>query len=263
MNNYPLNNISIQTRSVIILFIFMAVMLSFARGAELVPIYQTEIVNTFPHDPNAFTQGLVSIGGQLYEGTGRNGQSSVRLLDLETGEIIKRKNLSNRYFGEGITIHNNSIYQLSWRSHLGFVYDQESFELKKTFYLPGEGWGITHNNEQLIISDGTSTIRFLDMESQQELRRIEITDENGPVIRLNELEFINGEIWANIWYENFIVRINPETGKVNSRVNLDLLYPERTSSEDVLNGIAWDEQTQRLFVTGKLWPNLFEIKVLE
>lgn len=232
-------------------------------GAEPIPMYQVEVVNTFPHDSNAFTQGLAAIDGQLYEGTGRNGQSSLRLVELETGQITKRRNLSSRYFGEGITISGNTIYQLTWRSHLGFVYDRDSFDLQKTFYLPGEGWGITHNNEQLIVSDGTATLRFLDMQTQQEVRRIQVSDGNGSVIRLNELEYINGEVWANIWYENYIVRIDPETGRVNSRVNLDGLYPDRQSSEQILNGIAWDELNQRLFVTGKLWPDLFEIKVSE
>jgi glutaminyl-peptide cyclotransferase len=256
-----LSSLSVSLRCLLLFFLLAGALPSVSLAAEA-PVFQAEVVNTFPHDSNAFTQGLIAIDGQLYEGTGRKGQSSLRLVELESGEMLKRRNLSNRYFGEGITLLNDKIYQLTWRSQLGFIYERESFELLKSFFLPGEGWGITHDGSLLIVSDGTSYLRFIDPDSQQEVRRIQVTDANGPVDRLNELEYINGEVWANVWYASYLIRIDPVTGMVNSRVDLAGLTQNR-SSEDVLNGIAWDEQAQRLFVTGKLWPNVFEIRVLE
>jgi len=177
--------------------------------------------------------------------------------------LLQRRNLDARYFGEGITILNDRVYQLTWRSNVGFVYDLESFEQLGSFYLPGEGWGITHDGEHLIVSDGTANLRFLDPQSLDEVRRIEVNNENGPVRNLNELEYINGEVWANIWYQNFLVRIDPQSGRVNSMVDLSDLNPNRRSFDAVLNGIAWDAEQQRLFVTGKLWSRLYEIRVLD
>ena len=248
----------------IILYPFFYILLTCSvHAAENVPVHNIEVLNTFPHDPNAFTQGLAFHDGQLYEGTGRNGQSSLRLVDLESGELLKRHNLSARYFGEGITIRHDRIYQLTWRSHVGFVYDLATFNQERSFFIAGEGWGITHNEDALIISDGSSELRFLDPDSLQEMRRISVTLNGKSVEYLNELEFINGEVWANVWYQDVILRIDPENGSVKSIVDLTSLYQDRDSREKVLNGIAWDEQGQRLFVTGKLWPNLFEIEVLE
>jgi len=232
-------------------------------GSGESPVYQIEVINQFPHDTEAFTQGLVFVDGKLYEGTGQRGQSALRLLDLETGELLQRKNLERRYFGEGITILGDKIYQLTWVSNVGFVYDKESFTQLSSFYLPGEGWGITHDGEYLIVSDGSSYLRFLDPESLTEVKRIQVTDELGAVANINELEYINGEIWGNIWYQDYIVRIDPESGAVNSRVDLSGLYTARRNRDAVLNGIAWDADNERLFVTGKLWPSLYEIKVLE
>jgi len=232
-------------------------------GSGKSPVYQIEVINQFPHDTEAFTQGLVFVDGKLYEGTGQRGQSALRLLDLETGELLQRKNLERRYFGEGITILGDKIYQLTWVSNVGFVYDKESFTQLSSFYLPGEGWGITHDGEYLIVSDGSSYLRFLDPESLTEVKRIQVTDELGAVANINELEYINGEIWGNIWYQDYIVRIDPESGAVNSRVDLSGLYTARRNRDAVLNGIAWDADNERLFVTGKLWPSLYEIKVLE
>lgn len=244
---------------VIALFFGFPINLSFGE----VPVYQAEVVNQYPHDPNAYTQGLVFSDGKLYEGTGQRGQSALRLLDLETGELLQRHNLERRYFGEGITILHGKIYQLTWASNVGFVYDKESFTQLSSFYVPGEGWGITHDGEYLIVSDGTSYLRFLDVETLSEIKRIQVSDEVGAVSNINELEYINGEVWGNIWYQDYIVRINPDTGKVNSRVDLTGLQTTRRNRDAVLNGIAWDADNERLFVTGKFWPSLYEIEVLE
>lgn len=253
----------IKDHSFLIGLSILIIWANFLQAAESIPVYKVEIVKTYPHDSDAFTQGLTVYDGLLYEGTGRNGQSSLRLLELSTGEILKRRNLSARYFGEGIAVMEDKIFQLTWQSSLGFVYDRESFSLSKTFFLPGEGWGLTHDGDFLIVSDGTSFLRFLDPVTQEEIRRIEVTDNNGPVDRINELEFINGEVWANIWYTDYLIRIDPVSGQVNSYIDLSDLYPQRDSRDDVLNGIAWDSKQQKLFVTGKLWPNIYEIQILE
>jgi glutamine cyclotransferase len=242
----------------------LAVLLSFGSVAACaeVPVATVRVVNTFPHDPDAFTQGLVVQGGELYEGTGRNGQSSLRRVALETGEVLQRRNLGALYFGEGITIMNEKVYQLTWQSQLGFVYDRANFELKKTFFLPGEGWGITHDGTHLIVSDGTAQLRFLDPETQQEVKRITVTEDGLPLNRLNELEYVNGEVWANVWYTDFIVRIDPATGQLKGKVDLAGLHQTR-GADDVLNGIAWDAAAERLFVTGKLWSAVYEVEVVE
>jgi len=227
-----------------------------------VPVYEVEVINTFPHDPQAFTQGLVIHEGALYEGTGRNGESSLRRVALESGQVLQRQNLGARYFGEGITILDGKVYQLTWQSHLGFVYDLATFKLEKTFFYSGEGWGITHDGERLIVSDGTARLRFFDPESLRETGSVPVTLDGQPLDKLNELEYINGEVWANVWYTDSIVRINPETGEINAIVDLSGLNEQR-AVDDVLNGIAWDPAEGRLFVTGKLWSNLYEIKVRE
>src|SRR5688572_25534327 len=192
-----------------------------------VPTYTATVVNTFPHDPNAFTQGLEIEDGQLYEGTGRNGQSSLRKVALETGEILQRSNLNARYFGEGITIMNGKVYQLTWQTHLGFVYDLASFKVEKTFFLPGEGWGITHDETHLIVSDGTAFLRRLDPATLTEVSRVEVKMDGLPLDRLNELEFVNGEVWANVWYTDAIVRIDPTTGTVTGRIDLSAINQQR------------------------------------
>jgi glutamine cyclotransferase len=243
------------------LFAALLALVSVIACAE-VPVSTVRIVNTFPHDPQAFTQGLVALNGELYEGTGRNGQSSLRRVALDTGEILQRRNLGNLYFGEGITIMGEHIYQLTWQSQLGFVYDRTSFDLQKTFFLPGEGWGITHDGTYLIVSDGSAVLRFLDPETQVVAKRVTVTEDGVPLDRLNELEYINGEVWANVWYTDFIVRIDPDTGSVTGKLDLSGLHQQR-ATDDVLNGIAWDAEAERLFVTGKLWPSLFEIEVVD
>jgi glutaminyl-peptide cyclotransferase len=223
-----------------------------------------EIINTYSHDLNAWTQGLVFENGILYEGTGRWGQSELRQVALESGLVIRSQPLEDQYFGEGITIFGDRIYQLTWQENTGFIYDKNSFELTQTFSYPHEGWGITHDGRQLIVSDGTPTIRFWNPDTLEETGRITVYDNNGPVNRLNELEFVDGEIWANIWLTDQIARIDPETGWVNAYIDLTGLLDTADVAQpvDVLNGIAYDAATGRLFVTGKLWPTLFEIRVI-
>ena len=234
------------------------------------PLYTYEIINTFPHDPNAFTQGLIWIDGILYEGTGRYKQSTLRRVALDTGQVLQMKPLPPELFGEGITLFDDKIVQLTWQNGLGFVYNPKTFELIGQFTYPTEGWGITHDGQQLIMSDGSATLYFWDPDTFTETGHVDVFDENGPVVRLNELEYINGEIYANIWQTDRIARIDPKTGRVTGWILLtDLLSPEElTNPSDmangvaVLNGIAYDADNDRLFVTGKLWPKLFEIKVV-
>jgi len=223
-----------------------------------------QIVRTYPHDPQAFTQGLIYVDGHLYESTGLRGKSSLRLVDLETGQVLQRHDLPATYFGEGLTDWGSNLIQLTWTTHIGFVYDRSSFAVQRTFQFEGEGWGLTHDERQLILSDGTSSLRFLDPKSFRVVRRLKITDEDShPVDNLNELEYVHGEIYANIWHSDQIVRISPRSGKVLGRIDLSgILDPQqRNDSDAVLNGIAYDRSGNRLFVTGKLWPKLFEIRV--
>jgi glutamine cyclotransferase len=222
-----------------------------------------QIVHVYPHDPRAFTQGLIYVDGHLYESTGLYGSSSIRMVDLNTGRVLQKYDLPAQYFGEGLTDWGSTLIQLTWRAHKAFVYDRFSFSLLRTFEYPGEGWGLTHDATQLIMSDGTSYLRFLDPKSFREIRRLHVTDETGHGIEnLNELEYIHGEIYANIWQTDTIVRIAPDTGKVLGRIDLSGLIDKREleSSDAVLNGIAYDTTGNRLLVTGKLWPKLFEIK---
>ena len=221
------------------------------------------IINTYPHNINAFTQGLIYHEGYLYEGTGKNGLSSLSKINLEDGEVLMTERLNRRYFGEGIEVVGNKIYQLTWQSNIVFVWDKINFEQLTTHYNPTEGWGLAYDGEQLILSDGTSSLRFLDPESFSTQRQVIVTFNGNPLSSINELEYIDGEIWANIWQTDIIVRINPDTGVVSSFVDLTGLSDETQlgSNEAVLNGIAWDAQNGRLFVTGKHWANLFEIEV--
>lgn len=238
----------------------------FALAREPAPrVLNVKVVDQFPHDPNAYTQGLTFHGGFLFEGTGKKGESSLRKIDLSTGQVVKSVLLNRRYFGEGITILNDKIFQLTWKSQRAFVYDLESFRYLKTHRLSGQGWGLTHNNEHLIVSDGTPTLRFIDPDTFKVKKRIRVSSRGRLIKNINELEFIDGEIWANVWFEDVILRISPETGNVLSVVNLKGLLPRRYRPERdaVLNGIAFDQNARRLFVTGKNWPKLFEIRVLE
>ena len=223
-----------------------------------------QIVHTFPHDPQAFTQGLIYVDGHLYESTGLYGRSSLRMVDLSTGNVLQKHDLPRDIFGEGLTDWGSTLVQLTWTSHKAFVYDRFSFSLQRTFSYDGEGWGLTRDETQLILSDGTAFLRFLDPNTFRVTRRLRVTDQAGRAVEnLNELEYIHGEIYANIWQTDDIVRISPRTGKILGRMNLSGIIDKRELRGEgaVLNGIAYDAKGDRLFVTGKLWPKLFEIKV--
>jgi len=223
-----------------------------------------KVVHVYPHDPNAFTQGLIFIDGHLYESTGLNGRSSVRMVDLASGQVLQNHNLAPDDFGEGLTDWGSSLIQLTWVSHKAFAYDRFSFRLLKTFHFDGEGWGLTHDDKHLILSDGTDELRFLDPESFRVIRKLKVIGENGSKVQnLNELEYIRGEIYANVWQTDEIVRISPKSGKIVGRVNLSGIIDKKElhGNGAVLNGIAYDPASDRMFVTGKLWPKLFEIKV--
>jgi len=228
------------------------------------PIYTYRIVNTYPHARDAFTQGLVFTNGFLYEGTGNYGGSTLRKVDIKTGRTLQISRLTPEYFGEGITVYGDKIIQLTWQSHVGFVYDKTSFKLLRRFLYPTEGWGITHDRSRLIMSDGTSILHFLDPETFEEKGRIQVKDKDRLVSGLNELEYVRGEIFANVWPTNRIARISPQTGRVLGWIELGGLLDrdDLTRSVDVLNGIAYDSIQGRLFVTGKWWPKLFEIEVV-
>lgn len=227
--------------------------------------YTYRIVHTWPHDPQAFTQGLIiDENGTMYEGTGLYGRSSLRRVDWETGQVLQSIQLPEQYFGEGITLWDDRIIQLTWRENRGFVYDKDTFELLEEFTYPHEGWGIIHDGVRLIVSDGTATLYFWDPETLEEIGRVEVYDDDGPVVRLNELEYVEGEVWANIWQTDRVARIDPETGRVNSYVDFTGLLSDIELSEpvDVLNGMAYDARNGRFFITGKLWPALFEVEVV-
>jgi glutamine cyclotransferase len=228
-----------------------------------IPIYTYEVVNSWPHDCQAFSQGLVFYNGFLFESTGQYGSSSLRKVDLSTGKILEKIKVPKEYFAEGIAVFQGKIYQLTWESHKGFVYDLESFEREGEFSYDGEGWGLTHDGHSLIMSDGTNRIRFLDPTNFHVERKISVYDNSLPLNELNELEYIKGEIYANIWKTNRIVRIDPNSGKITGWIDLTGLLTSKDGCEetDVLNGIAYDEGGDRLFVTGKLWPKIFEIRL--
>jgi glutamine cyclotransferase len=223
-----------------------------------------KIVHTYPHDAQAFTQGLIYLDGHLYESTGINGQSSLRMEDLDSGRILQLQAVPEKYFAEGLAAWGSTLIQLTWQSHLALVYDRFSFRLLRTLRYDGEGWGLTSGGKSLILSDGTSTLRFLDPTTFHVERRITVKDHGNRIDQLNELEYIHGEIYANVWHTDRIARISPLNGKVLGWIDLTGLLPasQRSNPEAVLNGIAYDPAHDRLFVTGKLWPSLFEIKVI-
>ncbi len=229
------------------------------------PVAGYKIVKTYPHDRQAFTQGLQYVDGFLYEGTGQNGQSGIRKVELETGKVLQVQPLDAKYFGEGITVWNDTIVQLTWQSEIGFVYDKATFKQRKTFTYTGEGWGLTHDGKRLIMSDGDArgALRFFDPATLKETGRLVVRDGGRPVAALNELEFVRGDVLANVWQTHRIARISMKTGAVTQWIDLSgLLDPNEAAGTDVLNGIAYDAAGDRLFVTGKWWPKLFEIKVV-
>lgn len=227
------------------------------------PVEGYRVAHVYPHDSSAFTQGLVMVDGMLYEGTGLNGRSSVRAVDLATGRVLQSVKVPDKYFGEGLTDWGSNLIELTWMAHRGFVYDRFSMRLLKTFEYKGEGWGLTHDRQHLIMSDGTPVLRFLDPATFKVVRTLAVSDGGRPVKELNELEYIHGEIYANVWQTDRIARISPATGEVIAWIDLsDLLRDEPRVGNAVLNGIAYDQKNNRLFVTGKLWPKLFEIELV-
>lgn len=233
------------------------------QGAARVPKYGLRAIAAYPHDPSAYTQGLVYVGGSLYESTGLHGDSTLRKVRLETGEVLARHRLDWRYFGEGITAWGGTLVQLTWRSQLGFVYDRASLALRRIFRYHGEGWGLTEDGRRLIMSDGSAVLRFLDPESLHETGRLQVLDGDTPVQGLNELEFVHGEVYANVWKTDWIVRISPQSGRVTGWIDArGLLSGHERAGAAELNGIAYDREGDRLFLTGKLWPKLFEVELV-
>jgi len=227
------------------------------------PKYGYQIVNIFPHDSNAFTQGLILMDGKLLESTGQEGFSSLRRVELESGKVLKKVDVPLPYFAEGLTALNGKLYQLTWQHHIGFIYDAQTFDRLGEFNYQGDGWGLTTDGQSLILSDGSPRIRFIDPGSFRVTKTITVTDGSAAVRELNELEYVNGEIYANVWHDNRIATIDPQSGHVNAWIDLTGLMPdgELRDPEAVLNGIAYDQASDKLIVTGKLWPRVFEIKV--
>ena len=247
----------------IALMILMLGCMPIGKGA--VPIWKAKVVATYPHDPDAYTQGLVIDNGKMFEGTGRYGSSTLREVDYRTGSVLKSLSLDKQYFGEGITVLDGKLYQLTWKNNFCLKYDLKTFQYEAFFRYPYEGWGLTHNGKELIVSDGSSDLRFVDPSNFKELRKISVKDGAIRIKNLNELEYIDGEIWVNIWYEDRIARVSPENGKLIGWIDLSSLYPEsqRQNRDQVLNGIAQDPDSKKLYVTGKNWPNLFEIAIVK
>jgi glutamine cyclotransferase len=237
--------------------------------SDIKPVnYSYQIVSVYPHDTSHFTQGLEFHNNLLYEGTGQEGSSAIYQIDLTTGKKIKEFNLEKQYFGEGITILNNKIYELTYKNQIGFVYDLSTFKVLNTWkYKSKEGWGLTNDGHSLIMSDGTENIYFINPDTFQEIKKIQVCNDNAIVKNINELEYIKGEIWANIWTTDIIVIIDPKTGKITGEINLAGLSGTILQSQreqiDVLNGIAWNPITDKIYLTGKLWPKMFEIKTIK
>jgi glutaminyl-peptide cyclotransferase len=228
------------------------------------PVYGYRVITSYPHDPRAFTQGLLYRDGALYESTGLYGESSLRRVELETGKVLQQIRVPKRYFAEGLALIGDALVQLTWQEHTGIVYDRRTFEQRRTFTYKTEGWGIDYDEKGgLVMSDGSDQLFFLDPKTFAVARTLRVRDAGRPVRNLNELEWIEGEIWANVWPTDRLVRVDPSTGAVAGWVNLDTLWPraQRPPSADVLNGIAYDRERRRIFVTGKNWPRLYHIAV--
>jgi glutamine cyclotransferase len=235
-----------------------------ATQRRTAPVQGFTVVQSFPHDPDAFTQGLVYVDGEFYEGTGLNGESTIRRVELATGKVLQRRAIDAKYFGEGIALVGDELLQLTWQHNTGFVYDRKTFAPKGTFSYATEGWGITYDAKGgLVMSDGSDKLFWLDPQTRRVLRSLPVTDAGRPVPQLNELEWIEGEIWANVWTTDRIARINPSTGVVNAWVDFSTLWPlsRRTPTADVFNGIAYDAAGKRIFVTGKKWPRVYQVTV--
>jgi len=235
-----------------------------AAPTQPAPVYGYRIVHVYPHDRTAFTQGLEYRGDFLYEGTGLNGESTLRKVELESGKVLQTIRLDSQYFGEGITVLGQRVVELTWQSHRGFVYDRDTFQTIRNFDYPGEGWGLTNDGRQIFMSDGSAEIRCWDPATLLEIRRFTVRDGQTPIQSLNELEYVRGEIYANVWLTDRIARINPMDGRVTSWIDLSglLAASDLAAGANVLNGIAYDAARDRLFVTGKLWPKLFEIQLV-
>ena len=236
-----------------------------APATDKTPTYTYEVKHIYPHDPAAFTQGLIFRDGALWESTGLHGSSSLRKVELETGRVLKKIDVPQQYFAEGMTVFHSHVYQLTWQTQKGFIYDPETFQQQGEFAYTGEGWGLTHDDQFLIMSDGTNRIRFIDPTTFETKRTISVVHDGQPLNELNELEYVKGEIYANIWQTDTVVRLDAQTGKILGLIDLSGLLPaaDRTPATDVLNGIAYDETNDRLFVTGKMWPKLFEIRLIK
>lgn len=242
--------------------IVLAVLIQTQPSAPTSPIqYTYKIVKTYPHDSGAFTEGLLFDNSSLYESTGEIGTSTLRRVDLSSGEVQQQIKLGDDFFGEGLARVNNSLIQLTWQNHIGFIYNKENLELRGNFSYSTEGWGLTFDGKNLIMSDGSQSLYFLDPVTYQSVGQVSVQDGNTSVTNINELEYINGDVYANIWQTQKIAIINPQTGEVKGWIDLSGLYQQK-SYGDVLNGIAYDNQNDRLFVTGKYWPSLFEIEIL-
>jgi glutaminyl-peptide cyclotransferase len=232
-----------------------------ARQAQA-PVYGYDVMRSYPHDPKAFTQGLIYRDGVLFESTGLKGESTLRKVRLETGEVLQKHVVDKRYFAEGLTDWGSRLVQLTWETNIGFVYDIATFAQLRTFPYAGQGWGLTRDAKRLIMSDGTPSLRFLDPETLKEIGQVAVRDGGRLIDNLNELELIKGEVYANVWLTDRIAIISPDTGRVAAWVDLTgIRGPARTAGDDVLNGIAYDAAGNRLFVTGKYWPRLYEIRV--
>ena len=228
------------------------------------PVQSYKVIATFPHDTSSFTQGLVFADGQLYESTGLQGESTLRRVDVATGKTLQRVEVPSQYFAEGLALVGDELLQLTWQHKLGFVYDRATFKQKRTFAYTTEGWGIAYDGaSQLVMSDGSDTLTFLDAKSFAPGRKLRVLDAGRPIANLNELEWIEGELWANVWMTDRIARISPKTGEVNGWIDLSTLFPQnqRVPPADVLNGIAYDKASRRIFITGKKWPRLYQIAV--
>jgi glutamine cyclotransferase len=249
-------------RQIVLLFSALSLVMPTQRMSA--PIQRFSLVATFPHDPNAFTQGLVYADGEFLESTGLQGESSLRRVEIKTGKVLQQISIPSQYFAEGLALVGDELLQLTWQNKMGFVYDRKTFKQKRTFTYKTEGWGLAYDGvARLVMSDGSDQLYFLDPKTFALTRTLKVQDAGVPVRNLNELEWIEGEIWANVWTTNRIVRVSPTTGTVNAVVNLDTLWPvnRRTPTADVLNGIAYDKQQRRIFITGKKWPLVYQIKV--